>query len=192
MKDIYFVRHGESKHNALSLYAGTINSPLTSLGIQQAQKTGAVLKNKNISHIISSNLDRAKHTAIEIQQIISTNHKIVALQSIPELREVHFGDIQNKEIQQIDGLIYGIESGTGDSIDALYKRAQEVIQLIQKKTAAADNILIVGHGAFTAVIFALCKGISKHHFIDYKREWHFDNGEIKKIETDKLLLNLKV
>ncbi len=184
MKKSYFVRHGESKHNAQGLYAGTINSPLTKLGVAQAKQTGMALKGKNITHIICSRLDRAKNTAIEIQKIICTEKK-VPIHYIPELREVDFGDIQNKKIQDIDGLIYGIESGTGDTIDALYSRAKKMLQLIAE-TDTLENVLIVGHGAFTAVIFAIYEGIEKHQFIDYKRLWRFENGELKQLENKQL------
>ncbi|MBL4745735.1 MAG: histidine phosphatase family protein [Flavobacteriaceae bacterium] len=179
MRKIYFVRHGESKHNAASIYAGTIDSPLTALGKSQAIQTGELLKNKNISHLITSQLKRAQDTACAISDILSTKQKIT-LQNTPLLNEVNFGDIQNKKIQQIDGLIYGVESGTGESLTSLYTRAKQVIKIIQS-IKTKDCILVVGHGAFTAVIFAVYEGISPEHFLDYKKKWRFQNGEIKKI-----------
>ena len=76
MTRIYFVRHGESEYNKLKRYAGTIDSPLTGLGKEQAKETGALLKNKNITHILSSSLSRASDTAIEIKNIIDVENDI--------------------------------------------------------------------------------------------------------------------
>jgi len=177
MQKIYFVRHGESKHNASGIYAGTIDSPLTTLGISQAQETGKLLKSKNISNIITSQLSRARDTTFEINNIIAASKKIT-LQTTPHLNEVNFGDIQNKEIQNIDGLIYGVESGTGESLNSLYNRGRQVLELL-KNTKGKGHILIVGHGAFTAVIFAIYQGVPMEKFIDFKKKWTFNNGEIK-------------
>jgi len=177
MRKIYFVRHGESKHNATGIYAGTIDSPLTALGISQAKETGNLLKSKNIGNIITSNLTRAHDTATIISNIIAASNTF-SLQTTPYLNEVNFGDIQNKEIQNIDGLIYGVESGTGESLESLYNRGYKVLELLQN-TTGEEHILVVGHGAFTAVIFAIYQGIPIDKFIDYKRKWTFNNGEIK-------------
>lgn len=47
MKKIYFVRHGQSEANMKKIYAGSTDSPLTPLGIQQAQETGRLLLDKD-------------------------------------------------------------------------------------------------------------------------------------------------
>lgn len=179
MRKIYFVRHGESEHNAAGIYAGTIDSPLTSTGIFQAKETGCLLTSKDISHIITSELKRAQHTAQEIKHII-LQHSKTPIETTPYLNEVYFGDIQNKKIQQIDGLIYGVESNTGETLNALYSRAYKVINLLLNSPGTSP-ILVVGHGAFSAVIFAINEGVPKDKFIAYKRTWSFNNGEIKEI-----------
>lgn len=179
MKKVYFVRHGESEHNALGKFAGSINSPLTSLGITQAKETAELLKNKNISLIFSSDLIRAKKTAFEIQPVLNRNNS-VPIKLSTFLNEVNFGDIQGEETQQLDGLVYGIESGTGESLSALYKRANKAIESI-KLIKTTGNILVVGHGAFTSLLFAIYEGVKQEDFLSFKQNWTFSNGEIKKL-----------
>ncbi|MGL4947294.1 MAG: histidine phosphatase family protein, partial [Cetobacterium sp.] len=45
MLHIYFVRHGETVWNTLKIFQGRSNSPLTSLGIEQAKKLSLHLEN---------------------------------------------------------------------------------------------------------------------------------------------------
>ena len=63
MKEIYFVRHGESVANATNRYAGQFDSPLTKKGIEQAHESVNNFKNIEINKIISSTLSRAFNTA---------------------------------------------------------------------------------------------------------------------------------
>ena len=182
MKKIYFVRHGESEYNQQKKYSGTIDTKLTQLGIHQAQKTGDLLKDKNISYILSSDLSRAYDTASEIKKVIDNEQQIV-IESTPILREVFFGDIQDKAyIPNIRGLEYAIESGTGESAAELYTRANQALDIITS-IETKGNLLVVGHGSFTAVIFAVYEG-KKHQddLISYRKQWNFKNAEIKQLD----------
>ncbi|PCI02863.1 MAG: hypothetical protein COB81_04665 [Flavobacteriaceae bacterium] len=187
MKKIYFVRHGESEHNAVGKFAGTINSPLTSLGKTQAKETAQLLKDKNISLIFCSDLIRAKTTAFEIQSVINHTQQ-VPIKLSTFLNEVNFGDIQNKETQQLDGLVYGIESGTGESLPALYKRANKALESLNL-IKTTGNILVVGHGAFSSLLFAINEGVKQEDFLSFKQHWAFNNGEIKKLRQLEMAIN---
>ena len=179
MTRIYFVRHGESEYNKLKRYAGTIDSPLTGLGKEQAKETGALLKNKNITHILSSSLSRASDTAIEIKNIIDVENDI-PLELTSLLQEVNFGDIQDKAYDDTKSLTHGITSGTGDSAETLIERAQKFLKLLEQ-TETSGNILVVGHGVFSSVIFAIKEGRSENNLIEYINQWPFHNGQIKEL-----------
>ncbi len=64
MGQIIFRRHGQAKNNTDRVLAGrTPWFPLTVIGIKQAEHTGKLLEDMNISAIYSSPIQRAKHTA---------------------------------------------------------------------------------------------------------------------------------
>lgn len=69
---IYIVRHGQVLHNALKQY-NVADEDLTDLGIKQAKELRDKIKNMKFDIIISSPLNRAKHTA----EIINRNNKII-------------------------------------------------------------------------------------------------------------------
>lgn len=184
MKKIYFVRHGQSEYNFKKIYSGNIDTKLTDLGKQQAHKTGQLLKDKNITSILTSDLSRAYNTALNIKDIIDPEDSI-EIQSTPLLQEVFFGDIQGQKYSESCGLIYAIESGTGESAKALYDRGTQVLELIHSIKTEGD-ILVVGHGLFSSIVFAVSEGKTKDDLIDYRLQWNFYNGEIKEKNLNEL------
>ena len=69
MKEIYFVRHGETDNNKLGkAQGGSVDSELNKTGIEQATYTGTYfkdyrIKDKNFDMVYCSPLKRAKKTA---------------------------------------------------------------------------------------------------------------------------------
>lgn len=65
MKRLYLLRHGQTEFNVKKLVQGRCDSPLTSLGRQQAQAAAAWLKANGVvpDKVISSPLGRAMDTA---------------------------------------------------------------------------------------------------------------------------------
>ncbi len=63
MTKLYFIRHGESTANALNVFAGTSDFPLSETGHAQAKLTAKYLADKGIDVIYSSDLKRAYQTA---------------------------------------------------------------------------------------------------------------------------------
>ncbi len=57
------VRHGDTALNDENLVHGWVDTPLNDKGIEQAHKAAESLKDKDITHIVSSDLPRAKQTA---------------------------------------------------------------------------------------------------------------------------------
>lgn len=176
MKKIYFVRHGESEYNVKGFDSGNLDVKLTSFGQEQALKTAQLLKDKNITYIISSNLSRAYDTALIIKNIIDPKD-LISLEVNPLLEEVFSGDIQGKPYSG-SGMIYGIETGTGESPESLYNRACSFIKHLSF-IDTKGSILVVGHQSFSSIVFAVNEGKAKKDFIRYRLDWNFKNGDIK-------------
>jgi broad specificity phosphatase PhoE len=109
--------------------------------------------------------------------IIDPN-KNITFEVTPFLQRLYFGEIQGKSYGNSSDLAYAINSGTGESAEDLYQRASRVLNYIHS-IATQGNILIVGHGSFSSVLFAVHSGKTKDDLISYRDTWEFENGEIK-------------
>lgn len=63
MKELYFVRHGQTEWNAIRRMQGQWNSDLNDLGRAQADVNGRFLSTLDIEHMVASPLDRTRQTA---------------------------------------------------------------------------------------------------------------------------------
>ncbi|MCB1693603.1 MAG: histidine phosphatase family protein [Pseudomonadales bacterium] len=63
MKQLYFVRHGQTEWNAIRRMQGQWNSDLSPLGREQARVNGELLAGLGIETIFASPLDRTRQTA---------------------------------------------------------------------------------------------------------------------------------
>ena len=68
MKDLFFIRHGQTEWNAERRMQGQLNSDLTSLGKKQAETHGKFLAACDIEYLVASPLDRTRQTASIINQ----------------------------------------------------------------------------------------------------------------------------
>ncbi len=66
---LYLVRHGQSDGNAEGRFGGHGPTPLSKLGVQQAEATAKLLAREGINSIYSSDLHRAIQTAEPLSQL---------------------------------------------------------------------------------------------------------------------------
>ena len=87
------IRHGQTEANAAQIMAGSIDSPLTALGRQQAKNVHDILENLEIKPktIIHSHLSRAKETAEILNEVLK-----IDLHEDPDLAEMHAGDMEGQ------------------------------------------------------------------------------------------------
>ena len=71
MKEIYFVRHGQTEWNAIRRMQGQWNSDLNDLGRAQAHVNGQFLRTLDIEYLVASPLDRTRQTAEIINEYLS-------------------------------------------------------------------------------------------------------------------------
>ena len=68
---LYLVRHGQSAGNAEGRFGGHGPTPLSELGIQQAELTAQALAKENINAIYTSDLYRAVQTAEPLSKLLN-------------------------------------------------------------------------------------------------------------------------
>ncbi len=70
MRELYFVRHGQTEWNAIRRMQGQWNSDLNDLGRQQAHRNGEFLASLGIDYLVASPLDRTRQTADIINEYL--------------------------------------------------------------------------------------------------------------------------
>ena len=86
---LYLIRHGQSAGNAEGRFGGHSPSPLSELGLHQAELTAQSLAKEKISAIYSSDLVRAMQTAEPLAK--SLDLEIIATS---DFRERHVGVLE--------------------------------------------------------------------------------------------------
>jgi 2,3-bisphosphoglycerate-dependent phosphoglycerate mutase len=116
----------------------------------QAKALGKSLKDEPITHILSSDLTRARRTASEV----AAYHPNVPLVTNPVLRERDFGDLEGKPWTQAH-----MTEARGESQYLLQTRAVEAWNWIleEGKTLEAQLdsfVVVLSHGLFLSILFS--------------------------------------
>lgn len=151
MKNLYFLRHGESEFNKSMTWSGSTDTSLTELGKVQAANAGEAAENAGlaIDMIISSPLSRA----IETAKIFASKIKYPVQDIVvdDEVIERNFGSLEGKK-DLVAGTKYMLSESAIDNypgvenIAELQARADKFYTYL--KTIDKPVILVVGHGAF--------------------------------------------
>ena len=150
---LYIIRHGETEQNADGLLQGKTGGNLNTKGIEQARLTGPELRNKGITAIHSSNLDRALDTALIISDLIGA---VLILEN--QLRERNLGNLEEKkwddyvQAQQASGQSHEeFKPEGGESLLEMPIRLKPFLEEISGPYQRT-NLLIVGHNALNSVL----------------------------------------
>lgn len=148
MKTIYLIRHGQTLFNKQKKIQGFCDSPLTALGIKQANMAKRHIDNLGIQFddAYSSTSERACDTL----EII-TNH---AYQRVKNLREWNFGELEAEGEHLNPPLPYQdffVQFGGESEKEFKARITSAIFNLV--KNSKGKNILIVSHGAAIAQFY---------------------------------------
>ena len=154
----YFVRHGESEGNAARIFTGQTDSPLTARGRQQAAVVAQELANVRFDRIVSSDLSRTRDTAAAIAK-----HHGIAVEVVPELREIDVGDRTGKTFDETKGLPSWNDDGFvawpgGETLEQVLARTLGAVDRLTRESPG-KTILIVGHGGVNRILLSHFLGI---------------------------------
>ncbi len=148
---ILLVRHGETPSNAARIVQ-TPETPLSERGVEQAERLASRLADAGVSHILSSDLARARMTAERVRDATGAS-----LELDPGLQERNFGDVRGTPYAELGVDLFAVdyEPPNGESWDALHARVEAAWQRV---VAAADRhagqLLVVTHGLFCYSLLA--------------------------------------
>ena len=159
---VYIVRHGQVPHNALGQYNIT-DEDLTELGINQAEELRDKIKNMDFDIIISSPLNRAKHTA----EIININSQKIIYDD--RIRERSCGDLSGKPLEVTNREEYWnynttIQYGTSENIKLFFERVYNFLD--ELKTKGYEKVLIVAHSGVSKAFSGYFEGIQDGKFLN--------------------------
>ncbi len=183
---LILIRHGQTEFNLAEKLQGSLDSPLTEKGVEQAHLIGrhvSCLEGIGGFTFISSPQNRALATAKIIQSYFSPPFDLAIDEN---LREVSFGTWEGKTLQELPNFGYDLSltkrlnwakfCKSGESFDAALMRAK----LAFKKYNTAANVLIT-HGAIISIIRGINLGLSMDEMMKIPIEqncyWVLENGE---------------
>ncbi len=147
---LYLVRHGQSAGNAEGRFGGHSPTPLSELGIKQAEITANALAKEKIHAIYSSDLHRAVQTAKPLAELLD-----LPIIKTSAFRERKVGVLEGKTFDEskaqypkdyyalINRDVHHIITG-GESYRQLLKRATTALHEVLR-THHGENIVVFSH-----------------------------------------------
>ena len=155
---LYLVRRGQSEGNAKHYFHGQTDYPLTDLGREQARQTAEKLKNVHFTRCCTSNLKRAKDTALACLSY----HSHITPQICTDLCEHFVGDMEDLPWEEAERRFPGIPDKFladwfhtvppgGEDPQEMFLRVKRCIDGI---IAYGEDTLVVSHYGTMALICA--------------------------------------
>jgi probable phosphoglycerate mutase len=183
--ELFLIRHGETTWNAQSRFQGHQDSPLTSLGIAQAEAAAAYLRPHAPSALYSSDLPRTLQTAQPIA--LATG---LSITQEPLLRERNLGIFEGLTREEIEARYqehfaryvarepeFVIPSG--ESLRQLHLRGVEIMERIARRHSG-ERVAIVSHGALITTFLRHLNSIPLH----LTGQFSIHNGSVSHLRFD--------
>ena len=165
---LYLVRHGQSNGNAEGRFGGHSPTPLSDLGIRQAELTAQALAKEKIHAIYSSDLHRAVQTAEPLAKILDLpiiktaafrERKVGVLEGLTfdESKAAHPKDYYALVNRNIHHVIT-----EGESYRQLLRRATKELHEILR-AHQGENIVIFSHTGAICFLTLYLLGAIHHH-----------------------------
>ncbi len=171
MKELYFIRHGQTEWNAIRRMQGQWNSDLNDLGRHQADENGVLLKKQCIDHMIVSPLDRTRQTAEIIDK-----HLGIGFEFDKRIVEWHCGDWSGEMWADLpakwpeafaawEADRYHYRPPNADNYPDMIERSKPFLNDIL--TSDFKKIAIVTHGLIGRAMIGSLLSLSPHEIVSY-------------------------
>ena len=150
MKQVYFVRHGQTVWNVENKICGATDIALTELGHQQAIETGKKILEQGIKadEILYSPLIRARDTALHISEVTG-----IPAREEPRLKEQNFGKYEStarngEEFGQAKKqFVWRYEGG-----ESMLHLVQRIYNLLDEVKVSDKTCILVAHNGIARVV----------------------------------------
>lgn len=181
MSSLVLVRHGETTWNREGRVQGVKDSPLSPLGVLQAEAMAEALANEDLAAIWSSDLGRTQATAAALVRRTG-----LPLQVDPRLRERCYGELEGwtypeietnfpEEFAKLSSRDPAYAPRGGESALAFHARVVEVMADIAGR-CAGERVAVITHGGVVGIMYRHVRGMA----LDAKRDYPLLNASINR------------
>ena len=157
---ILIIRHGETDLNAARVIQHP-DTPLSTRGLEQAERLGRHLASRNIDLVLASDYSRAHATAKQVSE-----HTGAPLEINTELRERSFGDLRGTayaDLGDIDFTADGYEPPNGESWEVFHCRVDKAWGAVVETAGRLENdLVVVTHGLVVSSLIERVIDASAH------------------------------
>ncbi|MCI5873605.1 MAG: histidine phosphatase family protein [Clostridiales bacterium] len=183
----YITRHGQTEYNVQELVQGWCDSPLTELGIEQAQALSNGLKDIDFAAVYTSDSKRAVDTCNLIME-----GRDVDITVTEGLREINFGELEATDASTLWDDEYhawvGYDDVGGETYEETGARVKRVLDLAAADLPEGGNVLISTHGlSIISLLDVICPDDPLYQTL----EAGLDNCSITILEYDNGAYTLK-
>lgn len=176
MRQLFFVRHGETDNNKAGIIQGrSIDASINEVGKKQAEAIRQALKPYDIHRVVASGLKRTHETL----QPLAEERQLV-IEKYSELDEINFGVLEGQNFKSIKGDVMEVQeqwmSGNvkfapknGESPQEVFDRANSKILEVLESTQQ-ENIVFMIHGRLTRILLSewLGFGLKNMHKVEHQ------------------------
>jgi probable phosphoglycerate mutase len=185
--DLFLIRHGETVWNAESRFQGHQDSPLTPLGMAQAEAAARHLRDAAIRALYSSDLPRTLQTAQPIA--VATGLPIIAEPALCERSLGIFEGFTRVEVEARYATEFARHVArepefvipNGESLQQLSQRGLAIMETLARRHGG-ERVAIVSHGALLTTFLRHLNGIPLRDL----GKFTLRNGSISRIRFDTL------
>lgn len=159
------MRHAHTQYNAEKRYAGTIDIPLSKIGIQDARHVAQKLVEYKFDVVITSTLKRAIQTAQILvgDSIPIAQNKLCDERNFGIMEGLTWDDIQALQppvlMINVGNDLHTVNPKGGEPFEDVWERAKQFRREIFDSYAGA-NILVVSHGVFLQMFHGVLRGLN--------------------------------
>jgi uncharacterized phosphatase len=159
---LILVRHGETDANRNFLLQGQSDGSLNATGKAQVQALGIALKNMEITVALSSDLQRARDTALAI----SVHHAGLEVKQMVALRECSVGVLDGHPAAEYHQALADsnlplaeFRPQGGETFAEVRKRAATFLEMVEAEYQG-ESVLVCAHGDFLRMLISVLTRIS--------------------------------
>jgi probable phosphoglycerate mutase len=165
---LFLVRHGQSAGNAEGRFGGHGPTPLSPLGVEQAERTAVMLAKEGINAIYSSDLPRALQTAAPLSKLLD-----LPINHTAAFRERHVGVLEGLTFDEskaeypndyyalVNRNIHHVIT-EGESYRDLLRRISSELRTILRKHAGGKIVIYSHTGAICFMTLHLLGAIHRN------------------------------
>lgn len=140
---VVVLRHGETGHNVAGIWQGQLDTGLSERGVAQAEAAGPALAALNPTHVVTSDLTRARDTADAVARVLG-----LPVEADARFREIHVGAWQGLSTDEVRSGWPEAQEALGRGEDVRRGDDGETLSEVTERVGAAltEHLADVGPG----------------------------------------------